>query len=289
MTKDDYILRSLSKIKHKSWELYIISRILHTLDDPEIEFVCQQLVRREGGTRALTDMYFPQFGIHLEIDEPQHSKEDHKKADEHRTRDIIDATGHKVEWIKVFKKINGKKTLKNLATINSDICDFVEHLREMKQKQKIDNKFITWDFETRYSPEPHIERGYLDIENNPVFRNHRDALRCLGYKGGHYQRATWALGPDRKRVAWFPKLYENKGWENSLSEDGKTIIEIEKNSHSAKGGGKSLGSRIVFAHYKNELGQTLYRFLGEFESDQKESDDKKTVYRRIQKRIPTIK
>ena len=43
--RTEYILRNLSKISHKQYELYVISRIVHLLDDPEIEFVCQQLIR----------------------------------------------------------------------------------------------------------------------------------------------------------------------------------------------------------------------------------------------------
>ena len=42
--KADYIVKSLSKIKYKSWELYVVSRFIHTLDDLDVEFVCQQLV-----------------------------------------------------------------------------------------------------------------------------------------------------------------------------------------------------------------------------------------------------
>ena len=45
ISKDDYILRSFSKIKHKSWELYVITRIVHLLDDPDLEFICQQLIK----------------------------------------------------------------------------------------------------------------------------------------------------------------------------------------------------------------------------------------------------
>ncbi|WP_413475970.1 AbaSI family restriction endonuclease [Hafnia paralvei] len=40
MSKDDYILRALSKISHKRWEHYIINRIFHRLNDPELEFLC---------------------------------------------------------------------------------------------------------------------------------------------------------------------------------------------------------------------------------------------------------
>jgi len=45
ITKDEYILRNFSKIQHKKWELYVITRIIHLLNDPELEFVCQQLVK----------------------------------------------------------------------------------------------------------------------------------------------------------------------------------------------------------------------------------------------------
>ena len=48
-SKDQYVLRNFSKIQHKQWELYIITRIVHNLNDPEIEFVCQQLIKTSDG------------------------------------------------------------------------------------------------------------------------------------------------------------------------------------------------------------------------------------------------
>ena len=39
MTKDEYLLRNFSKITHKKWELFVITRILHRLNDPDIEYV----------------------------------------------------------------------------------------------------------------------------------------------------------------------------------------------------------------------------------------------------------
>ena len=51
MTKDDHTLRSLSKIKHKQWELYVISRIIHRLDDPisnlSASSLCEDQMARE--------------------------------------------------------------------------------------------------------------------------------------------------------------------------------------------------------------------------------------------------
>ena len=49
ISKDDYLLRNISKIKHKKWELYIITRILHSLNDSEIEYTCQQFVKTKSG------------------------------------------------------------------------------------------------------------------------------------------------------------------------------------------------------------------------------------------------
>ena len=69
ISKQDYIYRSLKKVSHKGWETFVISRIIHGLDDDDIEFVTQQLVRLSDESRALTDLYFPQFDLHVEVDE----------------------------------------------------------------------------------------------------------------------------------------------------------------------------------------------------------------------------
>ena len=77
MTKAEYITNSLSKINHKKWELYVISRIIHKLDDLDIEFICQQHILLENSS-AFADMFFPQFNIYLEINESHHSKNKNK-------------------------------------------------------------------------------------------------------------------------------------------------------------------------------------------------------------------
>lgn len=81
MSKTDYVLRALSKISHKRWEHYIINRIFHKLDDPQLEFVCQQCIRKEGesGKIYLADLLFPQLKLYLEIDEAHHDSDDAKK------------------------------------------------------------------------------------------------------------------------------------------------------------------------------------------------------------------
>ena len=116
-----------------------------------------------------------------------------------------------------------------------------------------------------------------------MFLTHRDAMRCFGYRGGHYQRAVWKI-PGNKKELWFPKLYENKQWNNSLSDDFKEIVMKKK------GGGKidqTLDSLewIVFAHYKDHLGQIVYKFLGEFQSSLDQSNDYQWVFTRTKSKI----
>jgi very-short-patch-repair endonuclease len=92
MGKTDYVLRSLSKLSTKRWEHYVINRIYHRLNDPDIEFICQQCIRK-GDSYYLADLYFPQFGLYLEIDEAHHDRDQAIINDARRRFDIKEATG----------------------------------------------------------------------------------------------------------------------------------------------------------------------------------------------------
>ena len=108
------------------------------------------------------------------------------------------------------------------------------------------------------------------MKDNVVFSNHRDALRCFGYKGGHYQRAVWRI-KDSIKAVWFPKLYKNNTWNNSLSNDFTKIIMKKNDNTKIKKPKKH--EWMVFAHYKDLLGQIVYKFLGEFHTSLEESDN----------------
>ncbi|SVB39917.1 uncharacterized protein METZ01_LOCUS192771 [marine metagenome] len=279
ISKGDYILRSFSKIKHKKWELYVITRIIHLLNDPEIEYVCQQLVKTPENKRYLTDLFFPTLELYYEIDEGQHSLDQHIISDVHRQREIVDATGFIEKRIRVFDE---NKNDRSLNEINIEIDEEIDFIKKRKKQFILKNNFIPWNYETKFSPEPHLKRGYIDVKDNVVFLNHRDTLRCFGYKKGHHQPATWTIKGTKKHV-WFPKLYKNKDWNNSLSDDFKTIeMKRTDNSILPKVGHTEA---IVFAHYKNLFGQIVYKFLGEFHTSIKESTNYKWVYIRKQTKI----
>ena len=102
MNKTNYIIRQIAKSYKKKYENYVVTRIWHLLNNLDIKFVTQQHVTRPEG-RALTDMYFPQIQLHIEVDEGQHFNSKGLQIDEDAVRelDIINATGHTVERIKV--------------------------------------------------------------------------------------------------------------------------------------------------------------------------------------------
>ncbi len=279
ISKDDYILRNFSKIQLKKWELYIITRIVHLLNDSEIEFVCQQFIKTRDGKRYLADLCFPSLKLYYEIDEAQHGSDQHKIKDEHRQREIIDATDFIEKRISIFDK---NKNDRNINEINKEVEEFIAFVQKRKKQFISKGNFIPWDYETKFSPAPHLKRGYIDVKDNVVFSNHRDALGCFGYKKGHYQRAVWRIKGSNKEV-WFPKLYRNNTWNNSLSNDFKKIIM--KRNNNAKIKRRKKREFIVFAHYKDLLGQIVYKFLGEFHTSFKESDNYQRAFIRKKTKI----
>jgi very-short-patch-repair endonuclease len=252
-------------------------------DDDEIEFVTQQYVRRGDGTYALTDLFFPQFNLHLEIDEPHHEKEIQKQKDTLRTRDLVLATGHTIELLKIQKK---DETLKSLSEIRSEVDEFVKRIQLQKT---VKSDFTPWNFETRYSPEPVIERGVLKISDNVVFRKQIDAMRCFGFKGNGWQKGAWTIPDGSKNYLWFPRLFEHGMWRNELSEDGTVIHERAINSDgraSIEKQRQDIGElpnrkAIVFAKAKDALGHSLLRYVGTFQARRSETDPEVISFDRI--------
>ncbi len=284
-SKDDYILRSLSKIKHKKYEHFVINRLFHRLNDPDIEFVCQQRVRRPTGN-ALTDLFFPQFDLHLEVDEPHHDCSGNQMRDAMRKQDIIDATKHRVEKISVYETDDEPSaSIKPLWKLCEEIDDFVEMLRQLKIEQGAD--FSAWDIEKKFSPEQHISNGQISTSSEAVFRYQKDAMACFGYTGGHYQRAMWPVSATKKIHIWFPRLWKTNRWDNHLSEDGIKITEfnLEKIGDHGPAPEDLSSKRIVFPKWEDPLGRRIYRFAGVFEYDKETSTASRRIYMRISQKV----
>ncbi|MGB0960309.1 MAG: hypothetical protein ACPGVK_08685 [Halocynthiibacter sp.] len=197
----------------------------------------------------------------LEVDEPHHATPEGKLDDRHRTDDIVHAADLIEKRIAIYDANNA--AIKTISKVAQEVDSFLKEIQSLKRKAVAEGKFEPWDFDARFDPEQHIERGYLSISANPVFMCQHEALRCFGSTGGPYQRGAWRLSSDPERSVWFPRLYETKEWANELEPDGKTIIERKKDGTKFFEKEK-WKSRIVCARYRDNLGITLYRFIGEF-------------------------
>lgn len=280
-SKTDHIVRRLAKSNNKVFENYVVTRIWHLLDNTDVQFVTQQHVTRKSGSenkrqRALTDMYFPQIKLHVEVDEPHHfdSNGNRKLCDLIREADIIDATGHSI------KRIEASTTIEEL---NSRVAEIVCEINS-KLRSKFNGTIPKWDVEAEFNPITHINRGYIDVLDNVAFRTIWEACNCFGHRYKKYMRGFATHAKNKDLMLWFPSLYKHGDWENSISDDEETIFERKTNDHEgyfckAIENKINFKKRITFARCSNSLGELLYRFKGVFQLDLEESKrQSKMVY-----------
>lgn len=278
MDKLNYITRQLSRAENKRFEHYVVTRIWHLINDLTIKFTTQQYVVRPTG-RALTDMFFPQFGIHIEINERHHINQ--QEQDKLRELDIVNATNHTVETI---------DTSKGIEILNSRIDEVVSIIHSLKQNI-ID--FKPWNIEAEQNPRTYIDKGYMEIADDVAFKNSYLAANCFGHNYKGFQKGGTNHPREENKVIWFPKLYENNGWKNSISENEETIIEISENLNIIKPHIDSIKNgkehnRIVFARVKSPLGDIMYRFKGEFKLDLEASTYQNgLIWKKISNRVTT--
>lgn len=127
-----------------------------------------------------------------------------------------------------------------------------------------------------------IEKGRLSVSDRELFRTHVEVSRLFGkdYKG--HQAATIRL--DSTTEVWFPKMYDNGDWENSLSDDGRTITmrHVPGGDYgSAMQSGQVRRTVITFGQMKPTTGPKYYVFLGVFEGDPAVSSSSLWVHRRV--------
>ncbi len=280
MTKLEFIARQLAKAQNKRYEHYVVNRVWSLLNDSRVKFVTQQFVSRPEG-RAMTDMFFPQLAVHIEVDEGFHKSQ--IDADKLREADIINATGHQILRVDVTKDIEH---------INGDIDEIVTTI---KDKISSTENFEPWDVEAEMNPLTYIHKGYIDVNDNVAFRTMVEAANCFGLN--IKPRGIWTGGAkhgvETNTLIWCPKLYQNKDWNNQMSDDGQVItemsedparvsIEIDRVKRAQE------FTRTVFPRFKGPLGDYLYRFTGKYEMDIDATNETTGfVWRRVATRVPT--
>ena len=285
ISKETYVTRNFQKISGKRWELYVITRVIHLLNDPDIEYVCQQYINPPKNKEYyLADLAFPSLKLYLEIDEGQHGGESHQAADIKRDAEILEATDWECKRIAVYVNQGNTKVDKKLELLNQEIDRFVEHIRIKKQNLISQGNDIVWEYEKKFLPETFIKKQQINVSDNVSLLNHRDVLRLFGYTKGHYQRAVWKVEKFNE-IVWFPKLYSNSDWVNEFDEKTDTIHQHRKDMKPHPISPNDENDRIVFAHQKNIFGQTVYKFYGVFVFDHSKTDPVNHYFKRIKTSI----
>lgn len=275
-SKTEYILSALRKLQHKRHEQYVISGILHKLDDLSIEFICQQYLVPDNKAYLL-DLYFPQFGLYVEIHEPAHANIEKAQEDKIRNTKIETVFGLRLFVIKTYLD---EFTLLNIEQINLQIDTLVNLIKKEKLKKEKAGEFIPWDYDKKFDPTHHARHGILRVEAEITLLKQVDVIKMFGVELGALQRGAWDWkGTDYD--IWFPKLFRFGTWDNSFADDGATIIESKLGVGKPYDFTNKKTKRVVFPHFKDQFGNRYYKFVGVFEIDRKASRTNHIVYRRI--------
>ena len=148
MTRRDYIIRQIAKTNKKNYENYVVTRFYHRIDREDLKLITQQYVNRPEG-HALTDIYLPQLKLHIEVDEPFHEKQ--VQLDINRETDIVQATDHSIERIKITD---------DLESINKQVDSLVKSIKAQIEKLEKEKKWIPWDLDKEFNPLFYQEKGY---------------------------------------------------------------------------------------------------------------------------------
>lgn len=284
LDKDAYILNSLSKIRHKKYELYIVSRVLFVLNDPDIEFVCQQYVKTCNGY-YFVDMYFPQFDLYLKINEPYHNEVKQRQRDLVRDLEILDAAKLTPYEMSVYDPETAN--LLPLSLINNKIFDFCMLIKKQKLRAISEQTFSPWIMNgARYDPERYLSKGVINVDDNVIVRKQHHALYLFGARYKGWQSGWWKQNDEY--AVWFPRFYKRKNspWDNRLSNDGSIIYEQRYDGNKISDKSNFHFKRIVFAHYRNTFGQTVYKFTGVFLPCIEQSNDYIHVHKLVSQSYP---
>ena len=277
MKRLEYISRSLSKIQHKKFELYVISRIIHKLDNPEIKYVFQQYATRDNNTGkyALIDLYLPQLGIAIEVDESHHKEQ--YTEDEIRQKEI-EQLDIQVERVQCYEK--------SLEEVNNEIEKIIELIKT--KKNELGDNFKPWNGLNGY--EYYSKKGYFDINDSTELTSPTEICNCFGLENAAQRGATWLK--KNEILIWWPHENEETEyrWYNKLSDNGVEIVEQDNNPKDGEKDKFYLDAikkdtnikRLVFYRKKNMLNDKLYRFVGVFMLD---VDETKNRHERVYKRI----
>jgi hypothetical protein len=281
--KLEYISRLFHKTSGKRIEHYVITRIWHLLDNYDIKMTPQQYVSRQSSQYALTDVYFPQIGFHVEVNEPAHYESDERiQRDLKRINEIEANTGHRVFVIDCRESLDG---------IHGQIDNLISEINAKVNKQIEQKVFKPWNPGNEHNPKFWKDKGTISISDEVSFHTIEDI--CLLFDADYTQtkrgflRKGGIYHPKHTNLfLWWPAEKPRSGWQNRYDEINGTITETHSDEEKKVNHYESLlqGThiRVVFFHYKDISGQTNYKFVGVFKNNKEKSNTEiGTVWSRI--------
>lgn len=299
MEKLEYILNQFHRTWNKKRENYCIERIYNKIDNPNLQFVTQQMFRRSNNRIALADLYFPQLKLSVEIDEAYHKG--NEDSDQERTEEILSRM-NRLETIVPFEpdelRINAGTEI-TLEAINTQIDDTVRVIMQriaLLPELKWDSVFKT--------PEEYIRDGYVSADDDACFGTLWDVSKLFSkaYKKGC--QCCWfdAIQGCCSEKVWCPKVSVNvEGYtvnvpyDNEISLDADVIYESAKVNNETfvreyLSEPKSKEIRYVFPYFRTAAGILAYVFKGVYALDKEDSRRmNKRVWKRISRRLDISK
>jgi hypothetical protein len=268
--KVEYISRLFQKTSFKALENYCLTRLWHKLDNDEIN--------RHNEKYALTDVYLPQFKIHIEVNEPAHYDSPEKiNEDEIRKKEIEQKTGHRLFVIDCRN---------DLSKIHKEIDSIVSIINDETLKQKQKGIFKPWQPELEQNPNYWKAKKKIHEVDEISFKSIEDICQLFDADFGKTKRGFLRQGaikhPKENYIIWWPAENNRNGWLNIFSDNDNLINESHKEDlkrishyHNLI---KTTELRIVFFHNKDILGHVGYKFKGVYEIDRIKSNESEGLF-----------
>lgn len=283
----EYISRLFQKISSKPIELYVLTRLWHQLDDFEIQMIPQQYVDLPEKGYAMSDIYFPQVNIFVEINEPAHYETEWSmELDRQRNENISRQTGTEVRVIDCRP---------SLQEIHQQIDQVVEAIKLKAAVSRQSGIFKRWRPNEARDPLYWKSQKIIRVEDDVILNNVEAICQLFNAdfnktKRGFLRRGAIAHPSISDYLIWWPSAFFRNDWKNDCLESGEVITELhkalDKNSSHYHNTIKWPHKRILFYHKRDVLGIKGYYFMGIYEIDFNLSNECEGLFwRRISKEI----
>ena len=289
--KVEYITKLLQKTSTIAIENYCLTRLWHKLDNDEIKVVPQQYVARNFDKWPLTGIYFPQFKIHIGVNEPSHYNfVERIQADEERKKEIENNKNHKLFVIDCRHE---------LSKIHQQIDEIIVTINKAHFEQIANGIFKPWQPDIDRNPDFWRSKIAISESDDISFSSAEDICKLFQADFHKTKGICLAQGglfhpKNSNYLIWWPSEKSKQGWLINLSEDEEEIIEThsdeEKKAKYFNEHQNTSQKRIVFFLFKDFLGLTNYNFKGVYSYDDSKSNQSiGTVWKRDSKNVNLLK